>query len=92
MNGEIGDFITIARKERNTDKWFLGSITDENARTIEVSLNFLDAGKRYKATLYEDAEDSHWDKNPTAYKIENKIVNNSDTLELKTCTRWRNSD
>jgi glucan 1,4-alpha-glucosidase len=83
LNGEIGDFITIARKERNTNKWFLGSITDENARTIEVTLNFLDDGKSYKATLYEDAEDSHWDKNPTAYKIENKIVSNSDKLTLE---------
>jgi hypothetical protein len=83
LNGEIGDFISIARKERNTDKWFLGSITDENARAIEVSLNFLDDGKSYKATLYEDVEDSHWDKNPTAYNIENKIVSNSDKLTLK---------
>jgi len=83
LNGEIGDFITIARKERNTDKWFLGSITDENARTIEVSLNFLDKGKSYKATLYEDGDNAHWDKNPTAYKIENKIVEKSDKLTLK---------
>jgi len=83
LNGEIGDFIIIARKERNTDKWFLGSITDENARKVDVALNFLEDGKKYNAILYEDAEDSHWDKNPTAYKIENKIVENSDTLELK---------
>jgi hypothetical protein len=83
LNGEIGNYITIARKERNTDKWFLGSITDENARTIEVSLYFLDTGKSYKATLYEDADDAHWDKNPTAYKIENKLVGNSDKLTLK---------
>ena len=82
LNGEIGDFITIARKKRNTSNWFLGSITDENARTIEVSLNFLDEGKSYKATMYEDTKDSHWKKNPTAYKIENKLVNNSDKLTL----------
>jgi len=83
LNGEIGEFITIARKERNTDKWFLGSITDENERVLEISLNFLDDGEEYSATLYEDAEDSHWDKNPTAYKIENKIVDSSDKLTLK---------
>ena len=83
LNGEIGDFITIARKERNTDKWFLGSITDENAREINISLDFLDEGKKYNAILYEDAADSHWDKNPTAYKIENKVVDNSNTLTLK---------
>jgi len=83
LNGEIGDFITIVRKERNTDKWFLGSITDENERVINISLNFLDEGKEYTATFYSDADDSHWDKNPTAYKIESKIVNSSDKLTLK---------
>lgn len=83
LNGEIGDFITIARKERNTDKWFLGSISDEIERTIEVALNFLDEGKSYQAVIYSDAEDAHWDKNPTAYKIENKLVTESDTITIK---------
>lgn len=83
LNGEIGDFITIARKERNTDKWFLGSITDANERELNISLNFLDEGKEYTATIYSDNEESHWDKNPTAYKIESKIVNSSDKLTLK---------
>lgn len=83
LNGEIGDFITIARKERNTDNWFLGSITDENERTIKAALDFLDNDKKYTAVIYSDAEDAHWDKNPTAYKIENKLVTKSDTLTLK---------
>ena len=83
LNGEIGDFITVARKERKTDKWFLGSITDENERELNVPLNFLDKDKKYTAIIYSDADDSHWDKNPTAYKIENKIVVSSDTLKLK---------
>jgi len=83
LNGEIGDFITIARKERNTDKWFLGSITDENDRMINISLNFLEAGKEYKTNVYSDSDDSHWDKNPTAYEIESKLVSNSDKLTLK---------
>ena len=83
INGEIGDYITIARKERNTDKWFLGSITDENARTLEVSLGFLDTDKKYDAIIYSDAEDADWDKNPTAYKIENKTLTSTDILTLK---------
>jgi hypothetical protein len=83
LNGEIGEFITIARKERNTDRWFLGSIADENAREINVSLSFLDNGKEYTATIYSDGESAHWDKNPTSYKIENKAVNSTDTLKLK---------
>jgi hypothetical protein len=83
LNGEIGDFITIARKERNKDKWFLGSITDENERAIDISLNFLDEGKEYTATIYSDEEESHWDKDPTAYKIDVKTVSSSDTLKLE---------
>lgn len=83
LNGEIGDFITVVRKERNTDKWFLGSITDENERSYEISLNFLDDGKEYTATIYSDDVNSHWNKNPTAYKIESMMVNNSDKLKLK---------
>ncbi|MBT8386385.1 MAG: glycoside hydrolase family 97 protein [Ignavibacteria bacterium] len=83
LNGEIGDFITIARKERNNDKWFLGSISDENERTIDISLNFLDEGKKYTATIYSDAEDSHWDKNPTMYKITKKTVHSFDSLNLE---------
>lgn len=83
LNGEIGDFITIIRKERSTDKWFLGSITDENARELEISLSFLGEGKEYDAMIYSDTENSHWDKNPTAYKIENRKVSNLDTLNLK---------
>jgi len=83
LNGEIGDFITIIRKERNTDKWFLGSITDENERVVKVSLDFLEEGKEYIAKIYSDADDSHWDKNPTSYRIENKNVSSVDSLELK---------
>ncbi len=82
LNGEIGDFITIARKERNTNKWFLGSITDEKSRTLEISLSFLDDGKEYNATIYSDGENAHWDKNPTAYKIESKKVKTTDKLIL----------
>ena len=83
LNGEIGDFITVVRKEKNTEKWFLGSITDENEREIIIALNFLDQDKKYTATIYSDAADSHWDKNPTAYIIESKLVVNSDKLILK---------
>jgi hypothetical protein len=83
LNGEIGEFITMARKERNTDNWFLGSITDENERTIDISLSFLVEGKEYTATIYSDDENSHWNENPTAYKIQSKSVNSNDSLRLE---------
>ena len=83
LNGEIGEFITMVRKERNTDNWFLGSITDESERTINISLKFLDEGKEYTAIIYSDDENSHWDKNPTAFRIKRETVHSFDSLKLE---------
>lgn len=82
LNGEVGDYVTIARKERQTGDWFLGSITDESARELEVSFDFLDANQNYTATLYKDAKDAHWNDNPLALDIEKIKVNNSSKLTL----------
>jgi hypothetical protein len=82
LNGEVGDYITMAREERETGNWFLGSITDEKARHFELSLDFLKPGQSYKAIIYADAPDAHWDKNPAAYTIEEKTVTSSDVLKL----------
>ena len=82
LNGEVGDFVTIARKEKDSNKWFVGSITDEEGRDISISLDFLDEGKTYKATIYKDAEDSHWDTNPEAYVIENLEVTAESSLDI----------
>ncbi|MFL5773996.1 MAG: glycoside hydrolase family 97 protein, partial [Flavisolibacter sp.] len=70
LQAEPGDYLTIARKQKNSDNWFLGSITDENARTFTQSLSFLDNGKSYIATIYRDAPTAHWQNNPKAYVIE----------------------
>ncbi|MDT8414534.1 MAG: glycoside hydrolase family 97 protein [Flavobacteriaceae bacterium] len=70
LNGEVGDFVTIAREERGTGNWFLGSITDENERKIEIAFDFLEADKNYEVTLYKDATDAHFRKNPKAISIE----------------------
>ncbi|MEN8120945.1 MAG: glycoside hydrolase family 97 protein [Bacteroidota bacterium] len=83
LNGEIGDFVTIVRKERGTDKWFLGSITDENARNLTIEFDFLDNGKKYEAIIYKDGEYAHWDKNPTSIKIEKTIIEKTSSMELK---------
>jgi hypothetical protein len=82
LNGEVGDYVTIAREERETGNWFLGSITDENERSFQISLDFLTAGEKYKATIYADADDAHWDTNPTAYKIQEIEVDAKSTLLL----------
>ncbi|MEO1049389.1 MAG: glycoside hydrolase family 97 protein [Bacteroidota bacterium] len=83
INGEVGEFVTIARKERDSEKWFLGSITDEEARSFGVSLDFLDRDKQYVATIYADATDAHWDDNPTAVEINQYLVGNQTTLNVK---------
>lgn len=83
LNGEIGEYITIARKEKGTGNWFLGSITDENERTLEVSLNFLDPGTTYNAVIYKDGEDAHWDDNPLSYEITEMEVTSDTVLEIE---------
>lgn len=83
LNGEIGEYITIARQEKETGNWFLGSITDENERRLEVSLDFLDAGTSYDAVIYKDGEDAHWDDNPLRYEIVEQEVNSETVLELQ---------
>jgi len=83
IEAEPGDYITIARKEKGKNNWFIGAITDENSRSASVPLAFLDAGKKYVAVIYADADNAHWKNNPEAYKIEKYIVTNSSTLILK---------
>jgi hypothetical protein len=83
LSAEPGDFIVIARKARNSAEWFVGAITDENAREVTIPLDYLDKDKKYLARLYMDARDAHWRDNPMAYKIEEKEVGSGDTLEIQ---------
>jgi hypothetical protein len=84
LNGEVGDFVTIAREEKGTGNWFLGSITDENKRQISIDFDFLEAGKTYEAAIYKDAPDAHYRDNPTAIEIVNKEISKgmSETFDL----------
>jgi len=83
LAAEPGDYLTIARKAKNRDAWFLGTITDEHVRSSSVSLDFLPGSSWYLASMYVDAPDAHWEKNPMAYRIEHVLVNNKTTLDLK---------
>lgn len=74
IEAEPGDYITIARKAKGSNNWFVGGITDENARTAEFKLDFLDADKKYVATLYADGKDADYKENPTSYQIKKGIV------------------
>jgi len=85
LNGEVGDYATIARKDRNGDDWYLGAITDEEPRVLRASLDFLDEGKRYYATIYRDGPDAGFDgaSDGHALEIETRPVSRHDTLQLK---------
>ena len=75
LNGEVGDFVTIARKERKTGNWFLGSITDENSREIRIDFSFLDSNSTFKAKIYKDGKNAHWNTNPLDIQFETIEVN-----------------
>jgi len=82
INGEIGQYITMVRKDIASNDWFLGSITNEKSRELSVRLSFLDPGKRYTATIYKDPEAGGWNKKPEEVVIENQIVESGSTLNI----------
>ncbi len=83
LEAEPGDYITVARKAKGKESWFIGAITDENARTATADLSFLEPGKKYTATIYADADDANYQTNPAAYKITKQVVDNKTVLQLK---------
>ncbi len=80
LRSKIGDFVNIAR--RNGENWYLGSITDENARTIYLELSFLDKNKNYTAKIFKDGKEADWETNPFSFEIINKIVTSETTLRI----------
>ena len=91
LDGEVGDFIVFARKERKRDKysgndWYLGAVTDEKARTIEVKLDFLEKGKKFEAHIYQDGKNAEWKNKPYDLDIEKRVVSANDKLTLKLAT------
>ncbi|MDD5148864.1 MAG: glycoside hydrolase family 97 protein [Flavobacterium sp.] len=82
LNGEIGEYITTVRKDENSDDWYLGSITNEKARDLTISLSFLDAKATYEAQVYADAEGTDETHNPESVAISKKTVKASDVLKL----------
>ena len=82
LNGEIGKYITTVRKDINSNDWFLGSITNEDAREVEVVLSFLEPNMQYNATIYKDPENGGWENNPEKIIIEKTIVKKDDKYLL----------
>ncbi len=82
LSAEPGDYIHTARKAKGTDNWFVGGITDENARDFTVDFSFLDKGRKYEATIYEDGKDADYINNPQSYHIYKKTVDSKTKLPV----------
>jgi alpha-glucosidase len=83
LNGAVGDFVTIVRKDRHSDDWYLGSVSDEEPRTLNVTLDFLDADRTYTAQIYRDGDEANWQTQPHSIAIESRRVKRGDLLTLK---------
>ncbi len=83
LQAEPGDYLTIARKAKGKNEWFIGAITDEHKRSSRITLDFLPPQQWYAATIYADAPDAHWETNPMAYSIQKVLVNNKTRLRLR---------
>tara|TARA_S200000501_G_scaffold379024_1_gene446683 strand:- start:69323 stop:71707 length:2385 start_codon:yes stop_codon:yes gene_type:complete len=82
LNGEIGQYVTIARKEKNSENWYVGSITNENQRIMDIDFSFLGNGL-YEGTIYADAEESDWKSSPLTFEIHRKKFTNRDIHQIK---------
>jgi alpha-glucosidase len=80
--GEVGDFVVFARQERGGEDWYLGAVTDEDARTVQVPLDFLEPGRPYTAQIYRDGEGADWKTNPYAITVEERAVGHDEVLSL----------
>lgn len=83
LEAEPGDYITVARKAKGKNEWFVGGITDENSRTATIPFSWLPEGKQYIATIYEDGKDADWDTNPQSYRIRKVVVTPKSVLKQK---------
>lgn len=81
LEAEPGEYVTVARKAKGTNNWFVGSVSGEMGYMSQISFDFLDAGKVYVATIYADAKDAHYKTNPQAYTIRKVVVNNKSKLK-----------
>lgn len=82
LEAEPGRYITVARKDKNSNNWFIGNVNGVEKRSTKIKLDFLDKGKKYKATIYADGKKAHYKTNPQNYTIETQMVNEHSTLEL----------
>ena len=83
LEAEPGEYLTVARKEKDGTRWFVGSVAGENGYTSNISFDFLEPGKKYEMTIYADAKDAHYKTNPQAYEIKKKKITSKSKLKQK---------
>lgn len=82
MQGEVGEYLVVARQDKRSPDWYLGAITNQDGRQLKVKLDFLDPKARYEAQIYRDGKDADWETNPESYEIKRMNVTAKTTLEL----------
>ena len=83
LDGKIGQYLVMARQDKHSERWFVGATSNEQARTLQLPLQFLDNNRSYDLVIYQDAADAHWQTNPMAYQIQRRQVSSKDMLTLK---------
>ena len=83
IDGKIGDYCIYARQGRGTEDWYIGGITDEEAREIKMSFSMLEPNKTYKLKLWRDGDDAEWENNPYSYSIEEREITADDTITIR---------
>jgi glucan 1,4-alpha-glucosidase len=82
LEAEPGQYITVARKAKGTNNWFIGNVNGVDPRSSSIKLDFLDKGAKYEATIYSDAKDAHYLTKPQAYVIRKQMVDSKSRLDL----------
>lgn len=83
LQGKVGEYLVVARQDRHSSTWYLGATSNEQARELQVPLDFLSANQGYQLTIYQDGPDADWQTNPAAYQIVKRSANRGDVLTLK---------
>lgn len=83
LDAEIGDYVVTARRDKHSDDWYVGGITDGQERTLTIALDFLEANRTYQATLYRDGDTAGWNSRPTEYEIEHLTLSSKDNLTIR---------
>ena len=86
LEAEPGECVTIARKDKHSEDWYVGSSVGEEGHVSNLKLDFLTTNKKYKATIYADGKDASWNKNPQSYTITEKVVNSKSVLKLRSAS------